>query len=354
MRNIKTWGYIFLIGLMIFSSGIYAAESNPADDQGGRDDFFLPVILYGSDTGLMAGFIYMNFPYSAPYAWQTALLYTEKEQLQCSIGMQRTFKEGDYLFLSSISFSDWPSTFWGIGGKAPDGEEEDYTLVTQQASGSFLWRLGDGLYLGPTLAASRFSVEDLTADGQLVQGKIIGSDGADAVGLGLHLLRDRRDNARTGSAFDLKTLFYEESFGSSQTFRQLNAGYTRLIPVTASGVLAVNGRLTLSDGDVPFQLLPSLGSDRLMRGIETDHYRDRHFLAIQGEYRFPISGRWSGVTFLAFGNVADRAHDLNLEKIAGGGGVRYAMDASQRFKLRLDLGFNEDGSAVYFGLQDAF
>lgn len=346
--------YLLIASLFMFSGWIYAAEANSVEEQNTSDDFFLPLVLYGSETGVMAGFIYMKFPQSASSAWQTTLMVTEKEQFLGSVGMQRSFAAGNYLLQSSISFCDWPSIFWGIGDKAPSGGEEDYALEKRQVTASFFKKLGTNFYLGPTFDAAWFSISDLEAGGELAQKKILGSEGADTIGLGLHFRHDRRDGARHGQAFEVKALFYEENLGSSEDFQQFNVDYTRLVPVGERATLAVNGRLTLSDGDVPFQMLPSLGSDRIMRGIEKDRYRDRHFLAIQGEYRFPIVGRWSGVGFVALGDVADHIADLDFEKFSGGGGVRYALEANGWLKLRLDVGISEDGANAYFGLQEAF
>ena len=115
--------------------------------------------------------------------------------------------------------------------------------------------------------------------------------------------------------------------------------------------------MDLSTGSVPFQLLPELGGQYMMWGYYAGRYRDLNYTAFQCEYRFPLFWHFGGVVFASIGKVAPDISDLlsteNI-RVAGGGGIRYAIDKSQNVNIRIDFAFSPEGFSVYFNILEAF
>ena len=100
-----------------------------------------------------------------------------------------------------------------------------------------------------------------------------------------------------------------------------------------------------------------IGSPFVMRGYYAGRYRDRHMLAGQVEWRFPIWWRFIGAGFFGLGDVAYYVRDFNLTdlKYSWGGGLRFTLDAKERINVRFDVAFGNNGSrGFYFQISEAF
>jgi hypothetical protein len=117
-------------------------------------------------------------------------------------------------------------------------------------------------------------------------------------------------------------------------------------------VLAYQGIGVSTEGDVPFNELPT----PLIRGLYQDVFVESNMLTLQVEYRFPIKNRWSGVAFLAAGDVFRNVenYDINDMKYGGGGGLRYAVSLKEKINLRFDIGVSRYGIFPYVMFQEAF
>lgn len=99
-----------------------------------------------------------------------------------------------------------------------------------------------------------------------------------------------------------------------------------------------------------------MGGESIMRGYYQGRFSDRALLAAQAEYRLPLWWNFGGNVFVSVGEVAKAADkfEINNFKYSFGGGLRYFMDKNERMVIRLDLGFNEEGSNLYIGINEAF
>jgi hypothetical protein len=117
---------------------------------------------------------------------------------------------------------------------------------------------------------------------------------------------------------------------------------------------------SLTGGRSPFYLLPSLGSDEMMRGYYNGRYRDRNFIAGQTELRYRVCNRIGIVGFLGTGEVAHSSFSFNSLKPDYGGGLRYFFDTEKGLSIRADYGIGEKvagearQSGFYIGLGQAF
>jgi hypothetical protein len=122
-------------------------------------------------------------------------------------------------------------------------------------------------------------------------------------------------------------------------------------------VLAYQAIARATTGDPPFQLLPAIGGQNLLRGVYDGRYRDRYALAGQAEYRAHLWWRFGAVAFLGAGQVARRGGDFRIDGLhpTGGGGLRFTLDPRERMNLRVDYGMGQGGtSGLYITVGEAF
>jgi len=152
--------------------------------------------------------------------------------------------------------------------------------------------------------------------------------------------------------------FYPEHFQFNGDYgfsdAVMDIRYYRYLPWR--DVISIQFYCAFTPGETPFQLLPELGGQNLMRGYYQGRYRDRVYTAAQSEYKFIFLRRWALVAFLGTGQVAGSLSDLDADgiKFAGGGGLRFYIVQSQRIAFRLDAGFSKNDRGVYFNLLEAF
>lgn len=359
---------IWLLLLLLSSGIIWAADNDsttvPNDTQ--THFFGFPILSESPETGIAGGgylMLYRNSNSTVPNgnldSLNGVLIFTEKEQLITSLSVKKYFRDDRFLLTADCGYVDFPSKFYGIGPKTDEDLEESYTLISKSFRGNFLWRLSPKIYLGPILAYYRFGIEDCEENGLLTTENIAGFDGATVAGGGLKLLWDTRDDGflpRHGFLWETQLLDYPRSWGSDNDFSQLTTSYRQFFPIGQTGTMALMSVLTLSDGDVPFEMMPCLGGPIIMRGYYEGRYRDRNYGAIQGEYRFPIAQRFSGVAFGSLGEVTNEIDQFNLKdiKVAGGVGLRFRIDPNQKINLRFDIGLSEDGFFGYINFMEAF
>jgi hypothetical protein len=327
----------------------------------------LPVIFYSPETslGLGASFLFFNFPSDditdpKPDVWKGIAFYTLNNQILTALDVDKYFKSGELMLNASGEASKFPDKFWGIGPDTPSGLEEDYTPIEFTVETSLLWELRRNLYLGPKYRFSYFETIETEEGGLLDQGIIPGSDGTIASGIGLQMKFDRRDNVfypRKGYMIDLIALSYLELIGSEYNFLQIAFYYRHFFPLFKRHVLGIQYILEMNTGTVPFQMLPDLGGDSMMRGYYEGRYRDMNYTAFQGEYRFPLFWRFGGVVFGSVGKVApDMNNLLSTENIrfAAGGGIRFRIAKEQHVNLRIDFAYAAEDFSAYFQLLEAF
>ncbi len=337
--------------LLLMLIPTYAIGAGQSDEGFGKSYILFPLASSDSTTnGTAYGFLYLSRQLSA------AALYNNNEYRMFYLFSNNYLDDGQFLVTSLFAYGKSNSTFYGIGNEDFSAPGEDYQGKTDQFGGGFFVRLTDGLYLGPTVSASRFSVSDVEAGGQLAQGTITGYNGSDAVGIGLELKSDQRDDPgfpTEGYLLDIKTLFYNPDFGSDLKFSQSSATYSQFIPVAMGGVWVLKGRIVYTHGeDIPFQMLPSLGEGDIMRGIEGKKDINRDLIAVASDYRFHITEPLTATIFVGLGDVANSFSEIQMDKFVKGFELRYNFLGP--FKLYLIRGYGKHDIASYVGINAWF
>jgi outer membrane protein assembly factor BamA len=203
-------------------------------------------------------------------------------------------------------------------------------------------------------------MKEVVEGGLLDSGDIAGSDGTLVSGLGLRFTIDDRDSSiytRRGYLVDVGFLIASQYIGSAEDFIQMDFEYRQFFPLFQNHVLAFNYLLQLRTGTVPFQFLPKLGGQYMMRGYYEGRYRDMNYTALQGEYRLPLFWRLGGVVFGSIGKVGPDITSLfstEYLRVTGGVGLRVLVDREDHVNFRFDLAYNGKEPAFYFSILEAF
>ena len=93
-----------------------------------------------------------------------------------------------------------------------------------------------------------------------------------------------------------------------------------------------------------------------MRGYYEGRFRDSNLLAGQLEYRTHLWRRFGFIAFAGLGEVAGEFQNLRLDalKPSVGIGLRFLFSKEEKVNLRADIGFGQNTSGIYFGVEEAF
>jgi hypothetical protein len=149
---------------------------------------------------------------------------------------------------------------------------------------------------------------------------------------------------------------YVRVLGGDYSFGQFAVDARRYWPLGRGATLAAQGIFKSVWGDCPFHALPRFGGLNLLRGYFDGRFRDRAMLAVQAEYRRPLSGRFGLCGFVGIAQVQPRISLLELDGFhaAGGAGLRYTFNRRENLVLRLDAGFAGPAPAFYLTFAEAF
>jgi outer membrane protein assembly factor BamA len=326
----------------------------------------IPILFYTPETGIAGGaaalYLYRDpssDSASRPTNFTGDIIYSEKEQIIVELNGDMYFGNGVYRLLTNTSYKKFPNKFFGIGNNNSSDAEESYTPRSFFIKAVFSKNIYSRISAGPILRFETTSIIATTPGGLLASGTIAGGRGGFVSGLGLAVNWDSRDNTfatYAGSFLQLTTLFYRRVLGSDFSYIDVQLDARNFVEVFPSQILAIQGAAEIIDGVAPFQNLARYGGASLLRGYFEGQYRDNTGVALQAEYRFPLWWRIGAVAFAGVGQVGDIVSRWNVGgfRFAGGAGVRILLNTEDRVALRVDLGFGDNSSGLYFTATEAF
>ena len=114
------------------------------------------------------------------------------------------------------------------------------------------------------------------------------------MGIGGSITWDTRDRPlfpRRGTFLQAWFLQYPQAIGRHREFARANVEGRWFLPLGKERVLGTAAFVEQAFGDVPFTMLPRLGSTRFLRGWREGRFRDKLAWAAQAELRVPLWGR---------------------------------------------------------------
>jgi outer membrane protein assembly factor BamA len=204
-----------------------------------------------------------------------------------------------------------------------------------------------------------FETSNFKTGGELIKKQIIGTQPYFTSGLGFVATWDNRDNffyPTKGEFYKLAVLVNSKIFASDLSFTRLTIDMRKYYPIVGAHLMSLQVLGDITWGDVPFQAMPTMGGNDVLRGYYKGRYRDKNLLAIQLEYRFPIYKWLKGSLFGSAGDVSDEIEDIIIRefKISYGGGLRARVNPAN-VHLRFDIGLTpERKPSYYFTASEAF
>lgn len=170
--------------------------------------------------------------------------------------------------------------------------------------------------------------------------------------------RPAADYARRGGAYTIARHHYADQ-DSTYSFNRLDAEVVQHIPILRENwVVSMHGRLqtTLGDDDqVPYFMLPALGSGSTLRGYSSWRFRDRHAMLLSGEWRWiPNRMALDMAIFYDTGMVAPRLDAIALQSFVSDVGVGVRFHAPARTPLRIEFAKGSEGLRLVFSASSAF
>jgi hypothetical protein len=334
----------------------------------------LPAPFYTPDTkwgGGVAGLLTFNFPKDSLNARRSSVTvgvaYTQLNQFLLYFPFQLFPRNQKYWISGEVGYFKYVFNYFGTGNQIrQDFIDRLDSLYIEKYDARFprirlnvSKKIGRGLYAGVRYVFDDFNFTKRDPNGQLIENKVIGSNGGRVSGGGLVINYDTRNSLFYPlRGWLIEGQIYTEGrySGSDFNYQKVVIDASKYYAVGKNGVLAFNGVVSLATGDVPFHQMPVIGGTKKMRGYFEGTYRDENLLMLQSEYRFPLFWRLGGVVFGGLGEVSDQPYKWNFAHIRYnmGAGIRFTLDKVQRINMRLDYGIGYRSTGFYLTIGEAF
>jgi len=154
--------------------------------------------------------------------------------------------------------------------------------------------------------------------------------------------------SRKGGLYRLTFHDYRDVGGDIGSFQLRRGEIVQHLPILRENwVLSLRGRVEAVVGDtsdVPYFLMPYLGSGSTLRGYSTGRFRDRNSLLLSGEWRWiPNRLGLDIALFYDAGKVAPRWGDLDFKGLKHAYGVGIRFHSPVATFLRFDLAHSDEG-----------
>lgn len=336
----------------------------------------LPVLFYSPETsvGFGAGTLFQfRMPGtkedSRPSSISLGAVYTLENQTVAQLTPDLRFGDDEFVLKMDLLGAKFPNRFYGMGNSPNADVYDKYTDCYLRGELDFRMRpfaresvLGS-LFVGAHYASAWSDIDNVRAGSKDRPSLFAGIDDRGekplfASGIGPSIAWDSRQgmNWPTGGALvEVKATAFEPWLGSDVRYRRLVIDGRRYQPLWFDHILALRAVAQFVWGEVPFQRLPQLGGASMFRGWFTGQLRGPGLMAVEAEYRMPISQRWAVVAFGSAGKVGDKLRTLSPKDlhVAGGGGIRFSVDKRDRMNIRLDLAYG-DSFNPYLQFREAF
>lgn len=325
--------------------------------------FYSPETKFAFGAGSLYSFrVKRSLPQSRPSNVKLGITVTQKKQLIVALVPELYFKNESYYLLAWFTYYHYPDKFWGVGNDLPDSAEEQYSMDYVRTFLNVQKRVAAGLYVGCRYQFEHIELTETAERGALRTGIIPGSEpgGGSASGLGFIVNYDTRDNIyypKGGRFYQFYGVFFDDILGSDYRFDSFTVDLREYRSVFGDHVLAFQALSMFMGGTPPMQMMALLGGSNWMRGYHFGRYRDKNMIALQTEYRFPISWRLGGAAFAGLGDVAPDIGTFRLKefKYSLGAGLRLMIDTQEKINVRLDFGFGRYGNnGLYAMVVEAF
>lgn len=264
-------------------------------------------------------------------------------------------KERTWFILYDAGYRDYPDLTFERGNRFAVKEAVSYKSYRAYVKGSGLCHIGSGWSMGPQLHYLYERTNGIQAT-------------ASMIGIGGVVQYDTRDihyYPHSGLFFQVSGFHYESFTSELSRMGLITTDLRQYVPLYKRFLFAWQFRSEWSIGtnsNRPFQLLPMLGGEELIRGVRMGMFRDDALVALQGELRFPLFWLFSGTVFAGVGDVYHYGDwQWTTPKVGYGIGLRLKINEAN-INFRLDLARNnlykswntKESYSFYITVSEAF
>jgi outer membrane protein assembly factor BamA len=332
--------------------------------------YFIPTLSYQKETGNLFG---INGGYYFHFIDSTRIsslsfneVFTQKHQYSLSFSPHLYLGGGGkWTLFGNIAAQKFPASFIGIGNDHHKFLKNPIVYTSRNYSFNFQFQRFLSKHLSLGLLFSLQSEKPVLEDS--LKFKAMGIHVAGwkpyfLLGAGGVVTYDSRNNLfypTKGILGSASLVHFDPLWGSSYNIVQFGVDFRQYIALYKQHVFAwqfvTDWRLGNS---IPFQMLTTIGSNQLLRGIPGGLFRDNVMGAIQGEYRFPLYKNIRGAVFGSSGDVFNSC-DLSIDRLktSYGAGIRFRLTRGKiNISGRWDITHTnyEKGVQLYFTALEAF
>lgn len=353
----------------IFNPNKIFTVDNIDEKDTGKHYSFVPALGYTLQTGF-AGIFSANMGYYTDIQKEakfssitTSVTYSQYNQVLIPFQADIWTKGNRYNFITDIRFISYPSSIYGLGGRADPNKGVTIDFIGLKVHQTLMKALSDNVYIGLGYYFDKYwNIKALDQTTRVEDFRIARELGKDetASGPALRLLYDTRQNQlnpQQGVYYSIAYRANLKALGSDSNSNglQIDARTYFRFPSSSKNVLALwlFDWLT-TNGTPPYLILPSTGWDDFYntgRGYIQGRYRGRKMLYFESEYRFKISqnGLLGGVAFINLQNFSSDLSSQYSQVFPGYGvGLRIKLNKYSGANLCIDYGFGQNGSQGFF------
>ncbi len=255
--------------------------------------------------------------------------------------------------------------YYGVGIDSPAEDRSNYRFQQGWVSGDVIAKPAWWTVFGANIGYEDFSLESGSGSSSPSIEEIFTPDTAPGLGLSPTYLRssfsagiDTRPSpgyARRGTFIEARYHNYDDQ-DDALSFDQLDAEITQHIPfLRESWVLSLHGLAQMASDDVPYFMMPSLGSGSTLRAFPSWRFRDRNSLLLQAEWRWtPIPSLLDMAFFYDAGKVTSERSQLDLDHLKTDFGIGVRIHSLLATPLRIEWATGNEGSRIVFAGSAAF
>ena len=319
----------------------------------------VPVVAYSPETNWefgagVAGFFYAGDNRRRSFA-QLNGAYTLNRQWYLSFASNLYFDNGWFMQVRA-GYRDYPDYWFGIGNGI-----DEHLVATRYNSrrGHLTIQPQYRLPLNWSVGLNINMLHERTADPVLGYGKTW------LTGVGAVVQYDSRDELyypRRGLFFKTIASYYYSAYTPVGSLGLVSIDLRHYVPIYKDLIFAWQLVAEAALGEnKPFQLLPTIGGQDLLRGVRRQMFRDDMALALQAELRIPVWDVLKATVFAGVGDVYNLGNwHWAVPKVSYGAGLRVMFNAA-KVNLRFDVArtnvnpsWRADGWSFYLTCTEAF
>ena len=344
---------------MLFAETDITNQSSFADRLRRMDipGFAIPSVAYSPETDWQfgvaaAGYFNILGDSRKSYVWGDGA-YSLNRQWYLNLATN-LYIANRWLLSFKAGYRDYPDFYYGIGNVidehqtaiAYDSRRLSMSLQPQYRFGNTGWSAGVNWNL---------LMETTSLDSARVL----------MWGIGLVAQYDTRDEVyypHEGMFFKTVASYYGQELGSTARMGEIQIDFRHFVPIYKEFIFAYQFVSQMAiGGHLPFQMLPTLGGQDLIRGVRRQMFRDNMMMALQAEFRFPIWSVVKGTVFAGMGDVYSFDDwRWTTPKIGYGLGLRASFNTA-KVNVRFDVARSNvnhswkiDGWSFYLTCTEAF